>query len=174
VYRFGVAAAPRPQAILPEPAPMQVVQREAPAPMVAVAPPRAAPPAAVPLKVSLSADALFDFDQSVIKPAGREQLDKLASDLRGMRYNDIQVTGHADRLGSHDYNMKLSTRRAEAVAGYLSQSGGIVAGRISARGVDGTQPVTGPGDCKGSKPTPSLIACLQPDRRVDVEVHGER
>ena len=70
--------------------------------------------------------------------------------------------------------MKLSARRAEAVAGYLAQSGGIEPGRIAARGVDGTEPVTAPGDCKGTKATPALIACLQPDRRVEVEVRGER
>ena len=48
------------------------------------------------------------------------------------------------------------------------------AGKISARGVDGANPVTKPGDCKGSKPTAALKACLQPDRRVDVEVTGTR
>jgi OOP family OmpA-OmpF porin len=91
-----------------------------------------------------------------------------------MRYDAIQVTGHTDRLGPHDYNMKLSVRRAEAVAAYLSQSAGIAPGRISARGVDGANPVTAAGDCKGNKPTPALVACLQPDRRVEVEVQGER
>jgi OOP family OmpA-OmpF porin len=40
--------------------------------------------------------------------------------------------------------------------------------------VHGTEPVTAPGDCKGTRASPALIACLQPDRRVDVEVHGER
>ncbi|MFL6693984.1 MAG: outer membrane beta-barrel protein [Ramlibacter sp.] len=177
VYRFGTTSAPRPQAVVAAPAPVARAPMLEPAP-VAVAPPPApapAPPApAAVMKVSLSADALFDFDKSVIKPAGRDQLDKLAADLRGTRYDAIQVTGHADRLGSHDYNMKLSTRRAEAVAGYLSQSGGIAPGRIAARGVDGKEPVTAPGDCKGTRPTPALIACLQPDRRVDVEVRGER
>lgn len=171
VYRFGASAAPRPQAIAaalpaPEPAPS--------APTAVAPPPPAAPPAAAaPMKVSLSADALFDFDQSVLKPAGREQLDKLAADLRGMHYDAIQVTGHADRLGSHDYNMKLSARRAEAVAGYLSQSAGIAPDRIAARGVDGADPMTAPGECKGTRPTPALVACLQADRRVDVEVNGE-
>ncbi len=173
VYRFGTTSAPRPQAVAAAPPAVEMAPMMAAAPMAA-APAPAAPPDAVPMRVSLSADALFDFDASVIKPAGREQLDKLASDLRGTRYDAIQVTGHTDRLGPHDYNMKLSARRAEAVAGYLTQSAGIAAGRISARGVDGMEPVTAPGDCKGTRPTPALIACLQPDRRVDVEVHGER
>ena len=126
------------------------------------------------MRVSFSADSLFDFDKSQIKPSGRQSLDKLAVDLRGTRYDTIQVTGHTDRLGSHAYNQKLSTRRAEAVSAYLTQSGGIAADRISARGVDGADPVTKPGDCKGAKPTPALVACLQPDRRVEVEVTGTK
>ena len=54
------------------------------------------------------------------------------------------------------------------------QSAAIPAGKISARGVDGADPVTKPGDCKGNKATPQLIACLQPDRRVDVEVNATK
>ncbi len=173
IYRFGArsqparAAAPQPIFVAAAPAPVTA----APAP----SPPAPAPaPAPAPMRVSFSADSLFDFDKSAIKPSGRQSLDKLAGDLRGIRYDTIRVTGHTDRLGSHDYNLKLSTRRAEAVVAYLVQSGGIAAARISARGVDGADPVTKPGDCKGAKPTPALIACLQPDRRVEVEVSGTK
>lgn len=97
-----------------------------------------------------------------------------AADLRGANFDVITVTGHTDRIGSHAYNMKLSTRRAEAVKSYLAQSAGIPAGRIAARGTDGSDPVTKPGECKGKKATKALIACLQPDRRVEVEVSGTR
>lgn len=128
---------------------------------------------AAPMRVTLAADSLFDFDKSVVKPQGRASLDRLAQELRGVRYDSIVVTGHTDRFGSHDYNMKLSQRRAQAVADYLAQAG-VTAGRISANGVDGANPVTKPGDCKGSKPTPAVVACLQPDRRVEVEVTGTR
>jgi OmpA-OmpF porin, OOP family len=175
VYRFGahtptrVAAAPPPM-----PAAAPVVQAPPPPPPPAAPMPPPAPAPAAPMRVSLSADALFDFDRATLKPSGREALDKLAADLRGVQYDAIQVTGHTDRLGPHDYNMKLSTRRAEAVGAYLVQSGGITPGKISARGVDGADPVTKAGDCKGNRPTPALIACLQPDRRVDVEVTGTR
>ena len=84
------------------------------------------------------------------------------------------VTGHSDRIGSHAYNMKLSTRRAEAVSAYLVQSAGIPAAKMLSKGVDGADPVTKPGDCKGSKVSKALIACLQPDRRVELEVVGTR
>jgi len=53
-------------------------------------------------------------------------------------------------------------------------SGDIPAQKINAKGVNGSDPVTKPGDCVGRKTTPALIACLQPDRRVDIEVTGKR
>jgi OmpA-OmpF porin, OOP family len=165
VYRFGGKT--QPTYVAAAPAPVM-----APAPAPVIVPPPAPPPPAAPMRVSFSADALFDFDKSVIKPAGRAELDKFASQLRGIQYDGVQVTGHTDRLGPHDYNMKLSERRAQAVRDYLIQ-GGVASGKIAARGVDGADPVTG-SECKGNKPTPTLIACLQPDRRVDVEVTGTK
>ena len=45
---------------------------------------------------------------------------------------------------------------------------------IAASGKDGADPVTKPGECKGKSKTPKLIACLQPDRRVDIEVTGTK
>jgi OOP family OmpA-OmpF porin len=171
VYRFGatprrvttVASMPPP---MPAPAPAPAIVQAPPAPMPM-------PPASAPMRFTLSADSLFDFDRSTIKPAGRASLDKLAYDLKSMHYDTISVTGHTDRFGSHAYNLKLSARRAEAIAAQLEHSG-IAAERITARGVDGANPVTAPGDCKGSKPTPAVVACLQPDRRVEVEVSGTR
>ena len=86
----------------------------------------------------------------------------------------ISVEGNTDRLGSENYNQKLSEERADAVKAYLTTSAGIDPRKISSTGRGETNPVTQPRDCKGNKPTAALIACLQPDRRVDVEVTGER
>ena len=94
--------------------------------------------------------------------------------MKGTQYDAVEVTGHTDRIGSHAYNLKLSARRAEAVRAYLVSSGAVASGKIAAKGVNGANPVTKPGDCKGSKPGKALIACLQPDRRVDVEVSGTK
>lgn len=172
IYRFG-GKTPTPVARQYTPEPVVIAQAPPPAPVfVAPAPPP--PPAPMPQKVSFSADSLFDFDKSNVKPAGRVELDKLASDLRGVDYDVIQVTGHTDRIGRQAYNQKLSTQRAEAVGNYLVTSAGIPAAKINARGVSGSEPVTQAGDCKGTKVTPALITCLQPDRRVDIEVTGKR
>lgn len=175
VYRFGgKTAAPEPRAMASEP----VAAAPAPEPVVVAPPPPPPPPPVVtppaPRKVTLSADSLFAFGKADVKPAGKQELDKLAADLRGVDFDVITVTGHTDRIGSHEYNMKLSTRRADAVKAYLVESAGIPAGKITAIGTDGAGPVTKPGECKGEKATKSLIACLQPDRRVEVEVTGTK
>ncbi len=177
VYRFG-AKTPTPVARAPAPAPAYVAPAPEPMVMMPAAPPPPPPPpppaARVPSRVTFSADSLFDFDKSSVKPAGQQQLDRFAADLRGTNFDVITVTGHTDRIGAHDYNLKLSTRRAEAVKGYLVGNAGIAADKIVAKGVDGADPVTKPGDCQGHKASKALIACLQPDRRVEVEVTGTR
>jgi OOP family OmpA-OmpF porin len=117
-----------------------------------------------------SAEALFAFDKSVITPDGKKALDDAGTALKSQQAQEIHVVGHADRLGSAAYNQKLSTRRADAVRDYLVSTG-IATDRISASGVGETQPVTKPEDCRG-KQSAKVIACLQPDRRVDIDFQG--
>ncbi len=155
---------PKP-AIKPPVAPPPKVSAPPPAPKVV--PP--APPAPVQ-KFTLSADALFDFDKAMLKPDGMKKLDELANALRGKQYEAILATGHTDRIGSVRYNQRLSERRADAVKKYLA-SKGLDANTITAVGKGKAQPVTKPGDCRGPKMSRAAIqACLQPDRRVDIEV----
>ena len=174
VYRFGVktpapAPAPVSRAMMLEPA---ATPAPAPNPVtVTVVHP-------LPRKVTFSADSsvdsLFGFGKATINSAGQHGLDKFSTDLRGANFDVITVTGHTDRIGSHTYNQKLSTRRAEVVKAYLVESAGISSDKITAKGVDGSDPVTKPGECKGNKATRELIACLAPDRRVEVEVAATR
>lgn len=178
VYRFGAKERPMQLASAAPAEPVYVAPVVIP---IIVTPPPPAPlpapalrPLPVPVKTSYSADALFGFDKAVVSTEGKQDLDKLAQDLQGLDYAVVRITGHTDRIGSHDYNMKLSTRRAESVQSYLVNTAGVPASKIEARGVDGADPVTKPGDCVGKKATPKLIACLQPDRRVDIEVSGTR
>lgn len=170
IYRFGAKTpAPAPRAAVPEPVAV------APAPMpAAILAPSSPPPQPAPTKVSFSADSLFDFGKATVKPAGKQDLDKFATDLKGVDFDVITVTGHTDRLGSHAYNNKLSVRRAEAVKTYLVDPGRLPARKITVRGSGESEPVTKAGECKGVKATQQLINCLQPDRRVDVEVSGSK
>lgn len=123
----------------------------------------------------LGADALFPFDKSGpadMLPAGRRELDTLASELKGRyrRIDSIVVVGHTDRLGSDGYNQQLSVARAATVRDHLTAQG-LPAQSIRAFGVGKTQPVA---QCADSLPRTELIACLQPSRRVELEVQGER
>lgn len=169
IYRFGAKSpSPVPRA-MQEPVVVAAAPAPAPAP---VAPIAAAPQPVLKKKVTFSADSLFDFDQATVKSAGRQDLDKFAADIKGTDYETIEVAGHTDRLGRVAYNQKLSTRRAEAVKTYLINSAGIPAAKINAIGKEASQPVTKADECRGGKATKKLITCLQPDRRVEVEVSG--
>lgn len=151
--------------------PKLAAKAAAPAPMPAAPAPA---PKLMPEKITFSADALFDFDKAVLKPAGKEALDQFAGKLKDVKYEVIIAVGHADRIGSEAYNKKLSVRRAEAVKAYLVKEKGIAAERIYTDGKGESEPATKAGDCKGNKANKALIACLQPDRRVEVEVAGTR
>ena len=82
----------------------------------------------------------------------------------------VLVTGHTDRIGTQQYNQKLSERRADAVRDYLV-SKGVPRDRIETLGMGKTQPV--PGVVCTQTNMKALIACLAPNRRVEVEVKGE-
>jgi OOP family OmpA-OmpF porin len=136
-----------------------------PPPPVAEAPAPAPAPAPVPTseKVSYSADAFFDFDKAVLKPAGKASLDELTSKLGDMNLEVIIAVGHTDSIGTDAYNQKLSIRRAEAVKAYL-QGKGIDAARVYTEGKGESQP-------EADNKTSSGRA---QNRRVEIEVVGTR
>jgi OOP family OmpA-OmpF porin len=81
----------------------------------------------------------------------------------------VLITGHTDRIGDDKYNQKLSERRANQVKKYIA-SQGVDASRLHAVGKGETMPVV---DCKGVRGK-KLIECLQPNRRVVVEIEAQR
>ena len=123
-------------------------------------------------KITLSADALFDFDKATLRAEGKAKLDELAAKVKGIKLEVIIAVGHADRIGGDAYNQKLSEKRAAAVKAYLV-SKGMEANRVYTEGKGNKQPVTKAGQCKGPK-SKKVIDCLQPDRRVDIEVIGTK
>ena len=114
----------------------------------------------------------FDFDKSALRGDGKAKLDDLVDRLKAVGVQTIIDIGYTDRIGSKAYNLKLSNRRPETVKAYLV-SKGVAAERILAKGKGEENPVTRPGQCKGHV-TRKLIKCLQPDRRVEIEVIGTR
>lgn len=164
VYRFFGS---RPAPIVSTPSQESVATLPAPAmPPVVSEPPL--------MKLSFSANSLFDFDKAELRPEGRLALDAFAAKLAGVRYERITVTGHSDRIGDDSYNQRLSSRRADAVKNYLVGAAALPAELITARGVGGAQPMTEAGDCPSDETRAEQIACLQPDRSVDIEVSGTR
>ena len=139
------------------------------------APRAAAVPGAKPTgdKITIAADALFDFDKAVLRPEGKKKLDEVAAKSKEIKLEVILAVGHTDRFGSVAYNMKLSDRRAAAVKSYLV-SKGVDANRIYTEGKGPKNPVTKPDQCPGKKATKAVIQCLQPDRRVDIELIGTK
>jgi OOP family OmpA-OmpF porin len=153
-------------AAAPQPAPAPQAQPEpAPAPLAA------APRGPLIQKITLETDVLFGFDKAELRPEGREKLDEIADGLKDARVNEILAIGYTDPIGSERYNEDLSRRRAQAVQEYLVQKG-VSQERIVTEGRGEQNLVTG-GDCsklKGQK----LIRCFEPNRRVEIEVYGER
>ena len=161
----------------PAPAPAATAKPAAPAPAAPAAAAKPAAPAVAPAapsvqKITLASKALFDFDKAVLKPEGQAVLDReIVSRIKEVQKLElVLVTGHTDRLGSQQYNQKLSERRAHSVATYLA-SKGVAKDKIETLGMGKTQPV--PGVVCNQKNRKALIACLQPHRRVEVEVKGE-
>lgn len=147
----------------------------APAPLAQPAPPPE-PPRPVIQKLTLSTDVLFDFNSAELKESGKKRLDELAGQIKDANVDEIIAIGHADRIASEEYNQKLSEARAQAVRQYLEEKV-AKANRVTAEGKGESSPVTGE-DCKNmgpeSKNNKKLVACLQPDRRVEIEVLGSR
>ena len=131
-------------------------------------------PAAKPAgdKITVAADALFDFDKATLRPEGKKKLDEVVAKSKAIKLEVIIAVGHTDRLGSDAYDQKLSERRAASVKTYLV-SKGIDANRVYTEGKGEKNPVTKADQCPGPK-SKKVIECLQPDRRVDIELIGTK
>lgn len=122
----------------------------------------------------LKADTLFAFDKAELSDKGKQSLDGLVDGLMAhAKHKDrtINVHGYTDRLGGAEYNQRLSERRAATVRQYLVGKG-LPRDQVTAQGHGETDPVTGT-TCVGDKPSHALIDCLQPDRRVVIDVEGQ-
>jgi OOP family OmpA-OmpF porin len=109
-----------------------------------------------------------------VSPSGKLALDKFTAELSGVEYDHVTIEGHTDRIGTQAYNEKLSLQRADAVKTYLVSRGAVPASKITTVGKGSTQPLTDVGACKGIATSAAVIACLEPDRRVDLDVMGTK
>lgn len=153
----GVRAAPAPTPTAP------AAPAAPSAPATPAAPAARPAPASVRQAVVIQADALFDFDKSVVRPDGKKSIDDALAKLRGVSLELVIATGHTDSIGTDAYNQKLSERRAAAVKDYLV-SKGIPAAKVTTIGKGESQPVA----------TNKTAEGRQKNRRVDIEFKGVR
>lgn len=105
----------------------------------------------------------FDFDKAEIKPQYRDILNRVAGILMTLKQYSIYVYGYTDDVGTQDYNLKLSARRAQAVRGSLI-SAGIKPDAITAKGF-------GKSDPRAKGDTPKARSA---NRRVEIGVVDSR
>lgn len=137
--------------------------------------PAAAPPvvASAPKRcdfaATMSGDQAFAFNTSRLTNAAKRRIDDavLKRLVNCAKIDIIVATGHSDRLGTRQYNQRLSEQRAAAVASYLKTKG--VTAPIDTIGAGETLPVKACDNRLGRK---KLIECLAPNRRVEIEVRG--
>ena len=129
--------------------------------------------------ISLQSEFLFGFDKYNLRPEAITTLNDLSAKLSQSNVQSVRVEGNTDFMGSDKYNQALSERRANTVANYLVQQG-VPADRISAVGLGETQAKLTE-QCQAevaklgkkvskAKKRSALIACIEPDRRVDIQV----
>lgn len=158
----GTKAPAKPAAPAPA-APAAPAKPAAPTAPAAPAAPAKPAPASVKQAVVIQADALFDFDKSVLRPDGRKSIDDALAKVRGVDLEMVIATGHTDSVGTDAYNQRLSERRAAAVKEYLV-SKGVPASKITTIGKGESQPVA----------TNKTAEGRQKNRRVDIEFKGVR
>lgn len=127
----------------------------------------------IPERTNLSADTLFEFNKSDAQnmlPQGKRELDELAQKLREYQQMGqvmVSIIGHTDRKGDNAYNMNLSLQRAQTIGNYLV-SQGVNPNSISATGEGESQPIQ---QCSTALSRQQEIDCLQPNRRVTIDVN---
>lgn len=165
-----VVVPPRYAELAPPPPPPEPQYRYEERSQAQITPPPAQPAPKSPKAVervdryTLSATELFEFDKATLRMP-QPKLDEIAAALsRDMAIDRVTITGYTDRLGSDEYNLRLSQRRAAAVKDYLVKKG-VAAARLAAVGKGKANPVVECHDANRAK----LIKCLEPNRRVEVE-----
>ena len=121
----------------------------------------AAAPKSVKQAVTIQAEALFDFDKSVLKPEGKKSIDDAIAKMKSIDVEIVIATGHTDSIGTDAYNQKLSERRATSVKEYMV-SKGVPAAKVTTLGKGETQPVA----------TNKTKEGRAKNRRVDIEFKG--
>lgn len=124
-----------------------------------------------PVKVSetfvLNSDVTFAFGKAELKPDTKIILDDIATQMVGASPEKMVVAGFTDRIGSKQYNQRLSQQRADAVVNYL-ETKGVPANIITSVGYGSQNPIVQCNNERGN----TLVKCLAPNRRVEIVADG--
>ena len=134
------------------------------------------------LRESFSHETLFAFNSSNLSEQGKTALQSFMSQLdlndKRLSVELVRVTGYTDELGTEKYNEQLSIKRAQTVASYLTTQYNLDVNVVEIEGV-GERAAQMGDTCRtqlklGNKPlraTPKVVACLAPDRKVDMLIN---
>ena len=128
VYRFGKK----------EPAP---VQKAAPVAAAAAAPVWVIVPVVKMQKYCSILDLQFEIKQDEVQREDKEKLAVVGTFMNKYPETTAVIEGHADNVGDHEYNMKLSERRAQSVVSYLIDNFKISSTRLTAVGYGNSRPI---------------------------------
>jgi len=129
-----------------------------------MAPEPVAAPAAM---TSATASVNFGFDSADLDPASKAAVDSLLEEVKSNgSIKTVRLTGHTDRIGTEDYNLDLSLRRAGAVSEYLTQNAGVDPQMIEISGKGESEPLVACDGIRGA----AALECLAPNRRVQVDL----
>ncbi len=120
----------------------------------------------LPMALNMDEQGLFDFDRYQLRDDVKRSLDDLAEKLKSAAYDKLHILGFTDRIGTEDYNRRLSEKRAWAVAGYLMNKG-VPPHKLRVVGRGEEDSVVGVEQCEGLA-REEMIECLQKDRRVEI------
>ncbi len=95
----------------------------------------------IPPALTLPSDSLFAFDRADLRPAAEQVLQQAVPLITKQRVRSVTIEGHTDSIGTAEYNLRLSTDRANAVKDWLVKSGVPNAGGFVAIGYGKSQPI---------------------------------
>ena len=113
------------------------------------------------IAVTFPSGILYPFNSTEILPAGKSNLQQLATSLQKYPNSDILIVGHTDSVGTDAYNLDLSQRRALAASTYL-QSLSVPSSRLHTAGKGESEPIQ-PNDTEAGR---------SQNRRVEIAIYA--
>lgn len=114
----------------------------------------------------------FEFDSAVLLPTAKEKLDYLADVVNSSSaIADVRIHGYTDQIGTNSYNAVLANKRANSVKTYMDSKSRLSSTVGDVRGIGKSEPTA---ECRSIKDREEKIACMAPERRVEIEFKAQK